>query len=99
MFLKHTVSKLLAGLGPKDGKGSYGSSALDAEITALKAISAHAIVTTNYDEVIEPLFPEYERLIGQQILRKPYLAIGEIFKIHGCVSDPQSIVINRTYAK
>ena len=95
VFLKYTISKLLAGLGPKDGKGTYGSPALDAEIAALKAISAHAIVTTNYDEVIEPLFPEYERLIfGQQILRKPYLAIGEIFKIHGCISDPQSIIIN-----
>ena len=44
--------------------------------------------------MIELLFPEYERVIGQQILRKPYLAIGEIFKIHGCRSDPKSIVIN-----
>lgn len=94
VFIKHTISRLLRNLGPKDGKGSYGSPELDAEIVALKGISAHAVVTTNYDEVIEPLFPEYERLIGQQILRKPYLAIGEIFKIHGCVSDPMSIVIN-----
>lgn len=52
------------------------------------------IVTTNYDEVIEPLFPGYERVISQQILRKPFLAIGEIFKIHGCISCPESIVIN-----
>lgn len=94
VFIKHTIATLLKDLGPKGGKASYGSPELDAEIDALKAISAHAIVTTNYDELIEPLFPEYERLIGQQILRKPYLAIGEIFKIHGCVSDPMSIVIN-----
>jgi hypothetical protein len=94
IFIKHTIAILLKDLGPKGGKGSYGSPELDAEIAALKAISAHAIVTTNYDEVIEPLFPEFERLIGQQILRKPYLAIGEIFKIHGCISDPLSIVIN-----
>jgi SIR2-like domain len=94
VFIKFTIAKLLENLGPKNGKGTYGSAELDAEIAALKAISAHAVVTTNYDEVIEPLFPEYERLIGQQILRKPYLAIGEIFKIHGCISDPMSIVIN-----
>lgn len=93
IFLKHKVAELLKGLGA-DGKGSYGSAQLDAEIDALKAISAHAVVTTNYDEVIEPLFPDYERVIGQQILRKPYLAIGEIFKIHGCRSEPQTIVIN-----
>ncbi len=94
VFIKHTIATLLKDLGPKGGKGSYGSPELDAEIAALRAVSAHAIVTTNYDELIEPLFPEYERLIGQQILRKPYLAIGEIFKIHGCISDPMSIVIN-----
>lgn len=94
VFIKHTIATLLKDLGPMGGKASYGSPELDAEIAALKAISAHAIVTTNYDELIEPLFPEYERLIGQQILRKPYLAIGEIFKIHGCISDPMSIVIN-----
>lgn len=100
IFIKHTIADLLRGLGPKGGKGSYGSAPLDAEIAALRNISAHAVVTTNYDEVLEPLFPEYERIVGQQILRKPYLAIGEIFKIHGCVSDPTSIVINEAdYAR
>lgn len=93
IFLKHKVAELVGGFGPNE-KGSYGSVELDAEIDALKGISAHAVVTTNYDETIEPLFPDYERVIGQQILRKPYLAIGEIFKIHGCRSVPQTIVIN-----
>jgi hypothetical protein len=74
IFIKHSISDLLKPLGPE--KGSYGSAELDAEIEALKKISAHAVITTNYDEVIEPLFPEYERVIGQQIFRKPYLAIG-----------------------
>jgi len=93
IFIKHTVSELLKGLGP-DKNGSYGSPSLDAEIEALKNISAHAIITTNYDEAIEPLFPDYERIIGQQIMRKGFLSIGEIFKIHGCRSIPQSLVIN-----
>lgn len=93
VFIKHAISQLLNDLGP-NAKGSYGSAALDAEIAALKSISPHAIITTNYDEIIEPLFPEYERVIGQQILRKGYFSIGEIFKIHGCKSDPMSIIIN-----
>lgn len=90
IFIKHAISEILKGLGPQ--KGSYGSASLDAEIKALQEINPHAIITTNYDEVLEPLFPDYERVIGQQIIRKPYLSIGEIFKIHGCVSDPLSII-------
>ena len=93
IFMKHVIAQLLADLGP-NAKGSYGSPELDAEIEALRNISAHAIITTNYDEVIEPLFPEYDAIIGQQIMRKGYLSIGEIFKIHGCRTIPQSIVVN-----
>ncbi|MDT9000436.1 SIR2 family protein [Paucibacter sp. APW11] len=93
IFIKYMISQLLTGLGP-DAKGSYGSEELDAEIDALKSISAHAIITTNYDQVIEPLFQEYEPVVGQQIMRKGYLAIGEIFKIHGCRTIPLSIVVN-----
>jgi hypothetical protein len=93
IFLKHTVTELLKGMGPT--KGSYGSAILDGEIAALQAMSPHAIVTTNYDELLEPLFPDYERVIGQKILRHPYLSIGEIFKIHGCVSEPTSIVLTK----
>lgn len=94
IFIKHMIAEILKDLGPV--KGSYGSPQLDAEIKSLKNISAHAIITTNYDEVIEPLFPDYERIIGQQIMRKGYLSIGEIFKIHGCRSVPASIVINES---
>lgn len=93
IFLKHTIAELLKDIGP-NAKGSYGSKELDAEIDALKNISAHAIVTTNYDELIEPLFPEYKRVIGQQVMREPYLSIGEIFKIHGCRTEPNSIIIS-----
>lgn len=98
VFIKHTISELLGGLGPK--KGSYGSPALDAEVAALKNISPHAIITTNYDQTIEPLFPDYEPVIGQQIMRLGYLAIGEIFKIHGCRSQPLSMILNEAdYAR
>lgn len=92
VFIKYMIAELLKGLGPS-AKGSYGSAELDAEIAALKAIHPHSIISTNYDQLIEPLFPDYEQIIGQKILRKPYLSIGEIFKIHGCISDPLSMVL------
>lgn len=93
VFIKHAVSELLANLGP-NAKGSYGSAELDAEIKALKNMSPHAIITTNYDQTIEPLFPDYLPVIGQQIMRLGHLAIGEIFKVHGCRSQPLSLILN-----
>ena len=94
IFIKHKVAELLSNLGP-DKIGSYGSVELDAEIEALRSMNPHAIVTTNYDELVEQIFPEYSRIIGQTILRQPYLAVGEVFKIHGCVSVPASLVLTK----
>lgn len=93
VFIKHMVAELLAKLGPS-ATGSYGSVELDAEIKALRGMSPHAIITTNYDQVIEPLFADYEPIVGQQIMRLGFLAIGEIFKIHGCRSNPLSLIFN-----
>lgn len=92
IFIKHAISKRLEGLGPnKDG--SFGLQALDDEIKALKAINPHAVITTNYDTLLEPIFPEYKPIIGQQVIRHAYMSIGEIFKIHGCVSEASSLVL------
>lgn len=93
IFIKHSIAVILENLGP-NADGSHGDANLVSEIEALKNISAHAIITTNYDQVIEPLFPDYDVIVGQQIMRKGYLAIGEIFKIHGCRTSPHSLVFN-----
>jgi hypothetical protein len=66
------------------------------EVAALQRIRPHAVVTTNYDQFLELVFPEYHPIIGQQIIQGASLCIGEIFKIHGCVSDPNSLVFTRT---
>ncbi|MEQ4617829.1 MAG: SIR2 family protein [Corticimicrobacter sp.] len=93
IFIKHSIAVILENLGP-NADGSHDDAKLASEIEALKNISAHAIITTNYDQVIEPLFPDYDVIVGQQIMRKGYLAIGEIFKIHGCRTSPHSLVFN-----
>jgi len=92
IFIKHSIATILDGMGP-DKNGSYGSDHLNNEIAALKAMSPHALITTNYDQLLEFIFPDFERVVGQQVLSKPYLSIGEIFKIHGCISDPLSLVL------
>lgn len=92
IFIKHAIATVLNTMGP-EASGSYGSDQLDAEIKALHAMSPHALITTNYDQLLESIFPDFERVVGQQVLSKPYLSVGEIFKIHGCISDPLSIVL------
>jgi len=49
-----------------------------------------SIITTNYDSLIEKIF-DFESLIGNNILlSNPY---GSIYKIHGCHSAPNKIII------
>jgi hypothetical protein len=69
---------------------------LEDEINLLRKIHPHSIITTNYDQLLERIFPEYEPIIGQKILYANHSSIGEIFKIHGCASEIESIVITRS---
>ncbi|EOW6560991.1 SIR2 family protein [Cronobacter dublinensis] len=49
-----------------------------------------SIITTNYDLLIEQIF-EFSPLIGNNILlSNPY---GSVYKIHGCVSDSEGMII------
>lgn len=73
---------------------SIGSPKNHQEIELLKQIKPHAIITTNYDNLLESIFPDYELIIGNDVFRKHQLAIGEIFKIHGCITEPQSLIFN-----
>lgn len=62
------------------------------EILALKKVrkNVSSIITTNYDKMIEDIF-EFNPLVGNNILlSNPY---GSLYKIHGCVSEPNKIII------
>ncbi len=51
-----------------------------------------SVITTNYDELIEKIF-NFLPLVGNDILlSNPY---GSVYKIHGSVSNPESIIINK----
>lgn len=59
--------------------------------------SIAGIITTNYDCVIEKILSEYKytKYLGQEeLLFSPITGISEIYKIHGCCSSHNSIVIN-----
>lgn len=54
------------------------------------------VITTNFDRFLEKLFPDYQPYIGQaQLLFNTSYGVGEIYKIHGCVSDPKSLVLTQ----
>lgn len=94
IFVKHAATEKLAIRVP-DEQGSFGSENFDKEIQALKYINPHAIITTNYDQLLEAIFHDYTPVIGQQVIRHSYISIGEIFKIHGCVSEPSSLILTQ----
>lgn len=78
------ISNLLSECKLKSGKSE--------EISELKKVRKNisSIITTNYDKFVENVF-EFKPLIGNDILlSNPY---GSVYKIHGCVTSPEKIII------
>lgn len=94
IYLKYQVAKHFDQITPKNLSEIFDPK-LQEEIIALQAINPHAIVTTNYDKLLELIFEEYTPVIGQQILKSNTFSIGEIFKIHGCTTNPNSLVLTQ----
>ncbi len=94
VYIKHRVAEIFDDLVPSS-VDNIDSDDHSAEIQRLREIRPHAIVTTNYDGLLELIFPDYEPVIGQKILRTSHASFGELFKIHGCYSEPESIVLTR----
>lgn len=89
-YIKYKAAELLRHL-TTEGVGK----ALHGELEALKKLGPHAVITTNYDALLEPLFPQYEVVIGQRVFRQSSLVVGEIFKIHGSVAEPESMILTK----
>lgn len=71
------------------------------EIDLLRKIVIAGIITSNWDLFLESIFPDFHVFVGQEelIFSSPQ-SIGEIYKIHGCCSKPNSLVVtNDDYAK
>lgn len=94
IYLKNKVCELFESLTPASASDVTEPN-LKTEIDALVRIRPHSIITTNYDRFLEKILPDYEPVIGQQVLHSNHISIGEIFKIHGCASVPESLVLTR----
>lgn len=87
--LKYEVAQYIA-----KHEGPSGASA-QLELEALSRMRVHAIITTNWDTILEECLPDLEVFVGQQdILFATTQAVGEIYKIHGSISDPRSLILN-----
>lgn len=67
------------------------------EVKELQKTTPAAIITTNYDEMLETIFgDEYTPHVGQtSLLTSVVDGVGDIYKIHGSVTDCDSIVITK----
>lgn len=68
------------------------------EITAFSSLASNSlsgVITTNYDSFLEDQFHGYTKYIGQnELIFSAVQGIAEIYKIHGSVETPESLVIN-----
>jgi hypothetical protein len=64
------------------------------ELKILAQANIDGIITTNWDLAIESIFPKFVTFIGQEeLLFKSIFGVGEIYKIHGCCTQPASLVL------
>lgn len=65
-------------------------------IQKLAIRNINGVITTNYDFLVEGLFKDFKPYIGQnELLFSTLNGVAEIYKIHGCSSSPESIVITQ----
>jgi len=66
------------------------------ELAAIPRLNVDGIITTNWDIFLEELFPDYKVFIGQEeLLFSNPQSVAEIYKIHGCASQPNSLVLTQ----
>ncbi len=65
------------------------------ELRKLSERSISGVITTNYDKLLEDIFSGYSSYVGQnELIFSALQGVAEIYKIHGDIDKPDSIVIN-----
>lgn len=86
--LKYEISKYLKDKKLDDSNQYY------EEIDSLKKVEINGVITTNWDNLLKELFCECDVYIGQDgILNSDMQGLNEIYKIHGCVDDFNSLIL------
>lgn len=87
--LKIKISQYLREQSLKEFPSEY-----EDEIHILERLCIDGIITTNWDDTAERLFPKFTSYVGQeQLIFSSTYSVGEIYKIHGSFEKPQSMVL------
>ncbi|WP_265090703.1 SIR2 family protein [Psychrobacter frigidicola] len=66
------------------------------DIELLSKANIDGVITTNWDMFLEQRFPKFTPFIGQDgLITGRSHGIAEIYKIHGCCSEPNSLVLTK----
>ncbi len=69
---------------------------LATELELLRNVIVDGVITTNFDPLLETLFPDFRVFVGQEeLLFEDPQGIGELYKIHGSHETPDSLVLTR----
>ena len=91
--LRIEISNYLSTLDQTTAKKSDYS----AEVEILSKLNVDGVITTNWDLFLEQIFPDYKIYVGQnELLFSNPQEIGEIYKIHGCSKNPNSLVLTHS---
>lgn len=86
--LKYEIAQYIAQHLPNDDPSIL------SELEALSKVRLHAVITTNWDTLLEEHLKDLEVFVGQQdVLFSTTQAVGEIYKIHGSITDPKSLIV------
>lgn len=88
IFFKRICADILNGYESNEIPTDYQN-----EVDGLVGVDPHAIITTNFDKFIDKRFPDFEFIVGEKIIPMNLNVIGECFKIHGSIDDPESLII------
>ena len=90
--LKDTISSYLKEFSKKEPDQRYKE-----ELDLLAKISIEGIITTNWDDFCERIFPKFKTVVGQKelLLSESIVSVGEIYKIHGCINEPESLILTQ----
>ncbi|HDR4733309.1 TPA: SIR2 family protein [Bacillus cereus] len=93
VYIKHEIKNIFEEITPLTLDRIENTEYIQ-EIEYIRDIQPHAVITTNYDTFLETILPDYQPIVGQEILRPDTMSIGEIFKIHGSVTNIKELVFN-----